>query len=254
MIDTSSEIYQDYLSERYARYDYLKLHNLPRNFRYYDSNDVNWGKYKINKFVLGKEFTQEQWKECSRVHNACLQRKKILKNRINLMMSYKVYFITLTFTDEVLNSTNKESRRKYVLRLFKSLGCVHYIACREYGSRTSREHYHAIIAMDNELTGYWKKLKYRTVLKDSEIEKIWEYGLVDVVQIDSEIGNQKVSRYLAKTSGYISKDTNKSEHLIYSRTFKNIDENKRIDTFLFDDVLLLNECPFINENTEVKIV
>lgn len=59
-------------------------------------------------------------------------------------------FLTLTYDDEHLppnNSLVKEDLQKFFKRLRRRLGekKIKYFACGEYGSRTSRPHYHAII-------------------------------------------------------------------------------------------------------------
>lgn len=59
-------------------------------------------------------------------------------------------FITLTYSDRFLpknQSLVKSDLQKFFKRLRKSLGCrkIKYYACGEYGSKTNRPHYHAII-------------------------------------------------------------------------------------------------------------
>lgn len=53
-------------------------------------------------------------------------------------------FITLTFTNDILNSTTPQTRRRYVARFLKE-NCNSYVANIDYSPKKGREHYHAII-------------------------------------------------------------------------------------------------------------
>lgn len=57
-------------------------------------------------------------------------------------------FLSLTFTDKFLDENKKyETRRRKVREYLNSLGC-HYIANIDFGKKTGREHYHAIVQLD----------------------------------------------------------------------------------------------------------
>lgn len=53
-------------------------------------------------------------------------------------------FLTLTYRDNPL-SLDKSELQKFFKRLRKKVGKVRYFACGEYGEKTSRPHYHALI-------------------------------------------------------------------------------------------------------------
>ena len=60
-------------------------------------------------------------------------------------------FLTLTYSDEFLpddECVHKEHLKKFLVDLKKIIP-VRYIACGEYGGKTGRAHYHAIIWSSN---------------------------------------------------------------------------------------------------------
>lgn len=78
----------------------------------------------------------------------------------------KSVFITLTYSDEYLppnSSLRKTDLQKFFKRLRKNLlgRKIKYYACGEYGSRTNRPHYHAIIF------GLGSNPQDRELIKDS---------------------------------------------------------------------------------------
>lgn len=120
---------------------------------------------------------------------------------------YPVYFVTLTFTDEVLASTSDETRRRYVTRALK-LVSSRYMANIDFGKQNGREHYHAVFLSD----------------KNASIEDIWKCGYVNVkvVRLPNEDDTDdrtalKLSKYTAKISNHSVKNTTKNSRLITSR-------------------------------------
>lgn len=116
------------------------------------------------------------------------------------------YFGTLTFTDEVLNKTNIETRRKYVTRFLKSISNS-YLANIDFGDKeknpqsNEREHYHCLINCEHLPTG-------------------WKYGFCKFLKVRRcEEDKQRVSKYIAKLTNHSLKveRTGKARRLIYSR-------------------------------------
>ena len=80
--------------------------------------------------------------------------KRVRRRITELMVFTPCSFLTLTFTDEVLNNTTEETRRRYVARFLKSIS-ENYVGNIDYGSKNEREHYHAIVeGQDLDLTGW----------------------------------------------------------------------------------------------------
>lgn len=122
-----------------------------------------------------------------------------------------VWFGTLTFNNEILNSTNVDTRRRYVSRFLKSIS-PEYIANLDYGDKVKnpqsneREHYHCLVACD-------------------QMPKSWRYGYCKFEQVRaSELDSTRVSKYIAKLTNHSMKveRTGKARRLIYSRVNTNV--------------------------------
>ena len=135
-------------------------------------------------------------------------RKKSIRIRKNLtswLEKGSVIFGTLTFTDDVLQKTSAQTRKRYVERYLKSAD-VAYIANIDYGSKNDREHYHFIIATGN-----------KNKLDD------WQYGFFNLKLVgESESDSTKVSKYVSKLTNHAIKNTNKRCVIMYSKN-KNVD-------------------------------
>ena len=119
--------------------------------------------------------------EMGEIENA-IKNRKLAKWRTKKYLEEMVecydhlYFVTLTFTDEVLNNTDEKTRRTYVARyLKKQVRC--YYANIDYGAQNEREHYHAVVS-DTVNFAEWthgginaKKMRYNK----SDIKRISTY-------------------------------------------------------------------------------
>ena len=130
-----------------------------------------------------------------------------------MLNSGKCLFLTLTFTDKVLDSTSPETRRRYVSYYLKQFG-VPYIANIDFGTAdayiddngnerqgTKREHYHAVIQTDKIDLSEWHK-----------------YGAIKLEKIRaSQNDNIRLAKYVSKLTNHAIKETTKRACLIYSR-------------------------------------
>jgi hypothetical protein len=124
--------------------------------------------------------------------------KTIRKRTKSIIENNEASFITITFRDDVLNKTSEKTRRVYVARWLKTLTNV-YIANKDYGTTTNREHYHAIV-------------KSRTV------KKTWKYGFIDIKKITPNWkSNKNLSLYVSKLSHHALKTSSKNTRIIYSK-------------------------------------
>lgn len=99
-----------------------------------------------------------------------------------------VSFCTLTMNDTTLEDLNVTTPQKFLKRLRKRTpGKIRYFLCGEYGSKTNRPHYHAIIFSTTEIT--------YPLLQDA-----WQQGFVQVSPMKSSLSSM---RYATK---YVWKD------------------------------------------------
>lgn len=139
--------------------------------------------------------------EEARLINASnVHRVKRLKERIERYLSMgQCIWLTLTFTDDTLDKTTKETRRRYVARYLKNQS-QYYIANIDYGSDNEREHYHAVVVGD-----------FVDMAK-------WCYGFAYTERIKNHSKSSiKLSKYVSKLTAHAIKESTKRQVYIYSR-------------------------------------
>ena len=133
------------------------------------------------------------------INNANSSRVRRLKKRIMKYLSLgQCLFVTLTFSNDVLDSTSVSTRRKYVQKYLKSKSS-HYIANIDYGNKNEREHYHAVILID-------------------QIDDTWEYGFAKYKKVYKANSEIALSRYVLKLTNHAIKESTKQNFCIYSRS------------------------------------
>lgn len=149
-----------------------------------------------------------------RLSNSARERRRTAFNRFNsLIKDGWCWFITLTFSDDVLASTSHDTRRRYVARYLKSLS-GRYVGNVDYGKKNGREHYHALI----EIQG----------VEHPDFSAWTKYGFFKALPVgNSESDTKAVTKYVTKlTSHALKKSTTGSgrymaERLIYGRGPRN---------------------------------
>lgn len=139
-------------------------------------------------------------KVANNINNADRARAYRLKKRINdVVTSGNAVFVTLTFTDDVLNGTSQATRRRYVSRFLASQSNL-YVANIDYGDVGGREHYHAVI------NGRVKP-------------SAWSYGSANVIKIRTTADDvTRVAKYVSKLTNHAIKNSTKRPTMIYSRS------------------------------------
>ena len=159
--------------------------------------------YKAAK-ILYEYYMQNcplEYLEAIKVNHAYRERKARLQNKINdMIQNNNCIFLTLTFTNDTLNSTSEDTRKKYVKRYLKSVSSQ-YVANIDYGAKKEREHYHAIVIGDKINYSFWHK--YGAI----KGEKI-------IMQDTTSI---KLAKYVSKLTNHAIKETTRRNCVIYSR-------------------------------------
>jgi len=143
----------------------------------------------------------EDWRECKKINHAEFQRSTRLYHRVeSLIKENGGIFLTLTFTDEVLASTSSKTRRAYVCRYLKDLG-ARYVANIDFGGKKGREHYHAVVSLQNVDYKPWH-----------------DYGAIKGEKIAVRDATPlKLGKYISKLSNHAIKATARCCKVIYSR-------------------------------------
>ena len=197
--------------------------------------------------------------KCDAEYNMALSKKKALKNQKNRFnkrirnmlylayMSYKVpintkyhcYFATLTFSEDTLKDTNQATRKTYISRFLKQY-TFYYIANIDYGSLNEREHYHAIVLLDDHQIEELELAKVRRNDGRKFNHKqyklglnLFEYVLIPELMFNDDVGTYqdiifsqdstscKIATYLNKLTNHGYKKSVDQQRLIYS-------DNKRL--------------------------
>lgn len=146
-----------------------------------------------------REINPTEWHEAEKINHAYYCRVKRLKRKIaNMLQSGNCIFLTFTFTDETLKSTNADTRRQKVRRFLSSYNCD-YVANIDFGKQNGREHYHALIQCD--------KVDYNA----------FDYGAINGERVRSTNDFVKLAKYISKLTNHAIKDTAKGSRIIYNR-------------------------------------
>lgn len=164
------------------------------------------------------QYGEEYIKEGRKINLASFQKTKRLREKITSFLESgdSCIWLTLNFSDDVLNSTNDITRRQYVRQFLKSYS--DYIANIDFGNDneytdrhgnkrkgTSREHYHAIVKSDF-----------------IDMNK-WVYGFAFTERIrNNESSIKKLPKYITKLTNHAVKESTKRCHIIYSRKPKTV--------------------------------
>lgn len=120
-------------------------------------------------------------------------------------------FLTLTFNDDTIgeNKLNYSEFQLFMKKLRNHYGHqkLSYIVAGEYGDKTGRKHYHAIIFGIHPTDGVMlrKDKNEHIIYKSPEIEKLWSHGLTEYGSVTFESCSY-VARYCLKKRGVKESD------------------------------------------------
>ena len=148
----------------------------------------------LEEFIEAKRIVKAGFNRCSRLTTT-------IENMLNKawLLDEKCLFLTFTFNDACLRSTNAQSRRKYIT-LFLKKYCDCYVANIDFGKLKGREHYHAVVLP-------YTKIDFKEWLK---------YGTIDYEYIHTP-NSKALAKYTSKLTNHAIKETTKRSATIYSR-------------------------------------
>lgn len=174
--------------------------------RYDPTKELNIGqaynslfKYIKSKYSLDNiQLLRLEYKEKQNILAERGKRKRIKKKLLQWQETNELYFVTMTFNEEYLNSTTEKQRETDIKQSLNKNSTM-YIANKDFGKENGREHYHALVCNLSS-----KALK--TYRKDM--------GFVDVRKVTRCLGT--AVDYLMKLTNHSLKETS-GKRLIYSR-------------------------------------
>lgn len=149
-----------------------------------------------------------------------MRKYRTLKRIYNIVKDVNATTLTLTFNEETLQNTNKQTRLQYIKRYLNDFASD-YVLNVDYGALNSREHYHAIATP-----------KYKIFLLNR-----YKYGNIQAVKIHSNKRYKNINKsdkeIATRFYNHATKQTTKGEKLIFARPNKNESKYKnQIDAFL----------------------
>lgn len=155
----------------------------------------------IDDYIALSRQYGDDFKIAGNLNKSNYKRTSRLRSRItSMVLSGYAQFLTLTFTDDVLSQTTENTRRVYVARWCKTYG-YDYVANIDFGPKTDREHYHAVI-----------------LVNDPKIALKWPYGFFSARQCgSSESDLAKLSKYISKLTYHAIKGTTRGVRIIYAK-------------------------------------
>lgn len=192
----------------------IKIQYLISRYRYKHQGDqealnalekILWYSYPVVYLDLEKSQREAQ---------KLIDARRASKHRVNryivgMAQCYdQLHFLTLTFRDDVLESTSERTRHRYVVSFLKSV-CRDYIGNVDFGKQNGREHYHAVVAFKIDV---------------DSIE--WPYGFHNVKKVGSicpeNRQKQQLSGYLLKLSNHAGKPN--AGRIFHPKGLKEVDE------------------------------
>ena len=213
----------EYLHEKYQCEKALR--ELPQAYRpqglqFMSQSEIDF----FRKYIAEGEQIRSKsiylFNECYNMVSADVQRKKRLRQRVERIMEKgSTYFLTLTFSDDTLSSTDVKTRRTYVARFLKSVS-DDYVGNVDFGKLNGREHYHAVIHSDKlDDIQYHYTNRYGWICSDcvqfNEWSKLGFYSIKSCGKDEKD--KQKLAWYVSKLTNHAVKETTKRNALIYSR-------------------------------------
>lgn len=205
-----------------ARY-WTYLYEIGEAEKFADSLDpkdkLRWQCYLIRAREI-ERFQPALYDEMIRICNADRQRRLRLKKRIATILDKgNAYFLTLTFSDDALASTQPHIRRKYVRELVKAIS-DDYVGNIDFGKKNGREHYHVVLHTDkfNDLVYKYFKGSGYSADYSAAIDSWSNYGKYFIKQCgNDESDSTALAKYTCKLTNHAIKETTKRNALIYSR-------------------------------------
>lgn len=201
-------------------------------------------KKNLNNYLTTKKISMYPCRSCL----ACINMNRfhwVKKLELEKQLWKYTYFITITYNDDnvpsELNVRHLQNFIKYLRKLINPYP-LRYFACGEYGERTKRPHYHAIIFTDYEFQlDYLKTTKSGILFNCNLMNKAWKnQGYIWVAHDINSASFAYVATYsnksfLKQKHNEIKKSFEISKDIIYSS-----DNLSGFEKYIFFDINFLN--------------
>lgn len=176
---------------------------------------VIWGSFPVLYPHYDRDFKRAELNRAKVIQKRKRYRKYVRDMIATFSNDFRgnFYLISLTFTDDVLAKTIRETRDKYCRDYLNSI-CLDYFACIDFGAKDGREHYHAIafvsapMGKTSEVQHGRKKFRF---FEPSEPSQRWKYGFSSFrpMKVDKKDVYRSCA-YALKASDYAFKSADES--------------------------------------------
>lgn len=174
-----------------------------------ESRVIQYNQSRLKAFRSGVEFIKNN--EYERILSSRYMKVSRIKKHLVCMVSHRrySYFITFTFDDNYINKCQRTKRDLIKSSLNSFSSDILYILNIDYGKKTEREHFHAIVSTDNssDLSNHLK-LTYPCFTK------------CEYIRLESD-DIKRLSKYINKLTNHCCKDSTYNKRIVYN--FKGYD-------------------------------
>lgn len=178
-------------------------HRKERKQRFYEGriDDFESQKFDIDEATGELIGINEEFAECERIRHCKNIQTSKLREHIKYLLQKPntvLLFVTLTFTDKALQ-LKAETRKKHITRLLAKIS-EDYILNIDYGDKTDREHYHAVVAMKSDKCHMYlqrdNKGQLHLKVKELDSYKYGNYGVEEIRRTETDA--KKLAAYETK--------------------------------------------------------
>ena len=175
---------------------------------------ISYNQARFRAFKNGEVF--KEIKDFQKIINARYCKISRIKKRVVFLITHfdYLYFCTFTFGDSYINKCDRTKRDliKNTLNSFSS--DIHYVLNVDYGKKNEREHYHCLVATNNN-SNLRKYLKTNYPFFTS----------CDSINTSSD-DVKRLTKYINKLSNHCTKDTTLNKRIVYN--FNGYDKYKEL--------------------------
>lgn len=184
-----------------------------------ERNLILYNQSRLKAFRNGLIFNENN--DYERILNARYCKVSRIKKRLVYLITHfdYLYFCTFTFDNDFIKKCDRSKRDLIKNTIIRFDDDLNYILNVDYGKKNEREHYHCIIATNNNGD-------FRSYLKCN-------YPYFTSCDIINKSNNdiKRISKYINKLSNHCTKDTTKNKRVVMN--FKGYDNYKELGRIMY---------------------
>lgn len=169
---------------------------------------------------------EEPNKDFERILKARYMKVSRVKKKLVYMLRRckYIYFCTFTFSDKYINKSER-TKRDLIKNALNQIKDVNYILNIDYGKKTEREHYHAIVGLNeldlnsdallNELLSNPDNVP--SIYLDLKLKESYPCYCYSEIAVTNDVNDiKKLTKYINKLTNHCLKDSTKNQRIYYN--------------------------------------